>query len=149
GQTSPDGIDGDISSASRPAPKLPVSVQIGGIDAPVVYSGTALTLLISAQIPSDVASGDAVPVTIGVGTQISQANVNVAIKNGSGANPSKWFVAPSGSSLGKGTEQAPWDLATASAGAKGRIHPGDTVWIRKGTYHTPDANGFDSTIAGT
>ncbi len=149
GQTNPVGIDGEFASAPRPTPQLPVSVQIGGMDAPVQYSGTALFLHINAQIPAGVASGNAVPVTIGVGMQISQANVSVAVKGGSGATPGKWFVAPSGSSLGQGTQQAPWDLPTALAGAGGRIHPGDTVWLRSGTYHAPNSNGFNSTVTGT
>jgi hypothetical protein len=47
---------------------------------------------------------------------------------------SGYFVAPAGSPGGAGTAQRPWDLATALAGAGGRVHPGDTVWLRGGTY---------------
>jgi hypothetical protein len=47
---------------------------------------------------------------------------------------SGYFVAPTGRADGTGTEQRPWDLATALSGAAGRIHPGDTVWLRGGTY---------------
>jgi hypothetical protein len=43
-------------------------------------------------------------------------------------------VSPTGNAAGTGTDQHPWDLATALAGANGRIHPGDTVWLRGGTY---------------
>jgi hypothetical protein len=42
--------------------------------------------------------------------------------------------APRGHSTGNGTSQRPWDLATALAGAGGRIQPGDTVWLTGGRY---------------
>src|SRR3989440_1965228 len=44
------------------------------------------------------------------------------------------YVSPSGSSAADGTRARPWDLATALAGAGGRIAPGDTIWLRGGTY---------------
>lgn len=47
---------------------------------------------------------------------------------------SSYFVSPAGSAAGTGTADQPWDLATALGGAGGRIHPGDTVWLRGGTY---------------
>ena len=43
-------------------------------------------------------------------------------------------VAPQGAATGDGTRDRPWDLATALAGAGGRIAPGDTVWLGGGTY---------------
>src|SRR2546430_16404826 len=46
------------------------------------------------------------------------------------------YVSPSGSSAGDGTLARPWDLATAlgGGGAGGRVAPGDTIWLRGGTY---------------
>src|SRR2546423_14181180 len=44
------------------------------------------------------------------------------------------YVSPSGASAADGTMARPWDLATALAGAGGRIAPGDTIWLRGGTY---------------
>jgi hypothetical protein len=42
---------------------------------------------------------------------------------------------PYGTSTGDGTNAAPWDLATALAGGHtNTVQPGDTVWIRVGTY---------------
>jgi hypothetical protein len=42
---------------------------------------------------------------------------------------------PYGTSAGTGTTDDPWDLATALAGGHvNQIQPGDTVWIRGGTY---------------
>ena len=47
---------------------------------------------------------------------------------------SGYFVSPSGSSSGDGSWDRPWDLPTALANTAGRIQPGDTVWVRGGTY---------------
>lgn len=47
-----------------------------------------------------------------------------------------YYVAPAprGTPSGRGTSERPWDLATALAGAGGRIQPGDTVWLTQGRY---------------
>jgi hypothetical protein len=54
------------------------------------------------------------------------------------------FVSPSGTAEGTGSADHPWDLATALAGAAGRVHPGDTVWLRGGTYR----GSFRTDLAG-
>lgn len=56
-----------------------------------------------------------------------------------------YYVAPNGSSANDGSYTRPWDMATAIAGAGGRVRPGDTVWVRGGTYR----GNFRSTVAGT
>ena len=56
-----------------------------------------------------------------------------------------YYVATSGSSSGTGSVNSPWDLRTALAGASGRIQPGDTVWVRGGTY----SGAFTSSVAGS
>ena len=38
----------------------------------------------------------------------------------------------------------PWDLRTALTGAGGRVQPGDTVWVRGGTYR----GSFESRLRG-
>ncbi len=53
-------------------------------------------------------------------------------------------VAPAGAATGDGTRERPWDLATALAGAGGRIAPGDTVWLGGGTYR----GRFRTALAG-
>ena len=58
----------------------------------------------------------------------------------------RWYVAPSGSSGAAGTASAPWSLAYALSGAGGKIHPGDTVWLRGGNYGTARRG---SGLAGT
>jgi hypothetical protein len=45
-----------------------------------------------------------------------------------------YYVSPGGSATGDGSYSRPWDLATAASGAAGRIVPGDTIWLRGGTY---------------
>lgn len=48
-----------------------------------------------------------------------------------------YYVAPGGSSANDGSASRPWDLATALAGGGGRVAPGDTIWLRGGTYRGP------------
>lgn len=45
-----------------------------------------------------------------------------------------YFVSDAGSSSNSGTIASPWSLTYAFAGAGGVIAPGDTIWIRGGTY---------------
>ena len=56
-----------------------------------------------------------------------------------------WYVTINGSSNGDGTNARPWDLQTALGGGNGQVHPGDTIWLRAGTY--PGA--FHSELTGT
>ena len=56
-----------------------------------------------------------------------------------------WYVAPDGTFLGDGSEEYPWDLATALS--QENIEPGDTVWLEGGTYTGPFIK--DSWPAGT
>ena len=51
------------------------------------------------------------------------------------ARATDFYVSPSGSSGGNGSITSPWDLTTAFAGPS-TVKPGDTVWLRAGTYHT-------------
>lgn len=54
-----------------------------------------------------------------------------------------WYAAPGGTAGGAGSAASPWDLATALAGG-GRVQPGDTIWLRGGTYR----GAFRSTVSG-
>lgn len=56
-----------------------------------------------------------------------------------------YFASPSGTSAGDGSMSRPWDLNTALANTSGKIQPGDTVWMRGGTY----IGDFRTAIAGT
>jgi len=55
-----------------------------------------------------------------------------------------YYVTVGGAPSGTGADSAPWDLVTALAGARGVIQPGDTVWIRQGTYR----GLFETTLDG-
>ena len=57
----------------------------------------------------------------------------------SGENPDsaaglEHYAAPDGSPGGDGSLSNPWDLQTALSNAGGTIKPGDTLWLRGGTY---------------
>jgi uncharacterized protein (TIGR03437 family) len=85
GQTNPPGVDGQVTGTILPAPVLPVTVQIGGLNAKVSYAGAAPGLVagvtqVNALIPSGVNSGPALPIELSVGGVSSQAGVTVAIK---------------------------------------------------------------------
>ena len=88
----------------------------------------------------------------------SSEQVNVANNTGStgGSTPpptgthAGWYVTPTGSSGASGSATSPWDLTTALAGAGGRIHPGDTVWLRAGTYGSGEGRSdYHATLNGT
>ncbi len=55
------------------------------------------------------------------------------------------YVAPNGTSGGSGTIDSPLDLRTALGG--GRVSPGDTVWVRGGTYRGDFVNSLNGTSA--
>jgi uncharacterized protein (TIGR03437 family) len=86
GQTDPPGIDGKIAvSPVLPKPLLPVTVQIGGETAEVLYKGAAPgnvagLIQINAKIPANAPSGPSVPISVTIGGVPSQAGVTIAIK---------------------------------------------------------------------
>ena len=55
-----------------------------------------------------------------------------------------WYAAPDGRRDAGGSVEDPLDLATAIA-RRGPVRPGDTVWLKAGTYR----GSYTSTIAGT
>jgi hypothetical protein len=55
------------------------------------------------------------------------------------------YAAPGGTATGDGSQGRPWDLATALAGGRGAVQPGDTIWLRGGTY----PGKFAATLTGT
>lgn len=85
GQTSPAGVDGRVASNVFPKPLLPVSVQIGGVYAEVLYAGAAPGLVagviqVNVRIPNSVNPNNAVPVTLAVGSINSQQGVTLAVR---------------------------------------------------------------------
>lgn len=84
GQTSPPAVDGALSAFPYPVPIEKVSVNIGGVDAAILYAGAAPSLVaglmqINARIPSSVTPG-AVPVTVRVGNNSSQVGITIAVR---------------------------------------------------------------------
>lgn len=85
GTVNPGVIDGSIIGATLPRLTLPVSVTIGGLDAPVSYSGgvpssIAGLVQINAQVPAGVTPGPKVPITIKIGAVSSTPGVTIGIK---------------------------------------------------------------------
>ncbi|MEK9156265.1 MAG: hypothetical protein AAB360_03100, partial [Patescibacteria group bacterium] len=60
----------------------------------------------------------------------------------------EWYVSPEGVQTNTGSINSPWNLTYALAGAGGSIQPGDTVWLRGGTYGDGTTR-FTSNIDGT
>src|SRR5690349_18030643 len=56
----------------------------------------------------------------------------------------EFFVSPTGSAHGNGSADAPWDLSTALQ-SSALVKPGDTIWIRGGTYQ----GAFTCTLLGS
>ena len=57
------------------------------------------------------------------------------------------YVSPSGSPSGDGSISSPWDLQTA-LNQPSAVHPGDTIWLRNGTYGNGTTQ-FTSALTGT
>jgi trimeric autotransporter adhesin len=85
GQTAPGGVDGQQALTVYPKPLLPVKVFVGGVECSVKYAGAAPyfvagAMQVNAQLPANVAKGDAVEVRLQVGERISKTGVTVAIR---------------------------------------------------------------------
>ena len=84
GQTDPPSVDGTLATNASTT-HLPVTVQIAGETADVLYAGAAPgepsgVIQVNARIPADVARRTNASVVIKVGAVSSQAGVTVAIK---------------------------------------------------------------------
>ena len=84
GQTDPPGTDGQIANGVYPKPALPVRVDMGGLQAEVLYAGAAPgqvagLMQVNAKIPENSNSGP-VPVQVTVGTAQSQRALTVAVR---------------------------------------------------------------------
>lgn len=84
GETNPPSTDGRLSIGEYPAPRLPISVLIGGVEAVVHYAGAAPGLVsgviqVNAVIPAEIAPGDA-GVVLRAGGRASQPGITIAVK---------------------------------------------------------------------
>lgn len=76
--------------------------------------------------------------------------VLTAVLIATGANAAEWFAAATGIPAGQGTKASPWDIESALAGRQ-KVAPGDTLWLRGGTYRKPFellGQGFKVQLAG-
>ncbi|MBI2686884.1 MAG: hypothetical protein HYX27_11255 [Acidobacteria bacterium] len=87
GQTNPACSDGAITSLTGPfpVPVAPVSVEVGGKAAAVVYAGGAPGLVrgllqVNYTLAADTPVGASIPVTVKIGDRTSQAGVTMAVK---------------------------------------------------------------------
>ena len=83
GETTPKVLEGDPSPVSPAKTVKEVTVTIGGIAAPVHFSGLTPAAIglyqVNVTIPA-VPAGDALPVVIAVGDQVSQSGVVIAVR---------------------------------------------------------------------
>ncbi len=86
GVMNPTPVDGQVTGNSPPLPSLPVSVQIGGAAAQVVYAGAAPGLVagvlqVNCVVPQQgITPSDSAPVVLMVGTAASPLGVVMAIQ---------------------------------------------------------------------
>jgi uncharacterized protein (TIGR03437 family) len=83
GETSPAGIDGLLATAPISTLVLPISAYIDGKSADVLYAGgapgfVAGVIQVNVRVPDDTASGT-VPITLQVGSALSQPGVTVNV----------------------------------------------------------------------
>ena len=68
------------------------------------------------------------------------------------AHAQDWYVSPDGAAPNAGNAAAPWDITSALSGSK-NVAPGDTIWLKAGTYKYPDRDansyGYAVKLAGT
>jgi uncharacterized protein (TIGR03437 family) len=84
GQTNPPGTDGLISTLVLPQPRLPVSVQVAGANAEILYAGAAPGMIagvlqVNCRIPVDLPAGASIPLVLTVGEAASPP-VMVAVR---------------------------------------------------------------------
>lgn len=97
-----------------------------------IVSSTGLVTGVTAGVATIVASS---------GGKSGQASITVTVPAVVHAG---YYAAPGGLATNNGSYGSPWDLRTALAGGNGRVQPGDTIWMRGGTY----TGTFRSTVAG-
>jgi uncharacterized protein (TIGR03437 family) len=78
-------VTGSITQSNLNKPVLPVSVTIGGVDAPLEYEGAAPDavaglLQVNAVVPLSVSPGRAVSVSLTVGDLVSPSGVTIAVQ---------------------------------------------------------------------
>ncbi|PYP46480.1 MAG: hypothetical protein DMD50_07605 [Gemmatimonadetes bacterium] len=106
-------------------------------------SATSVASVSSSGLVTGVTIGSAT-ITAATGGKSGSSAITVTAPPPPGTHTG-WYAAPNGSSSGDGSSGRPWNLPTALSGGNGKVQPGDTVWLRGGTY----AGQFRSTLTGT
>lgn len=113
-------------------------------------SAPSIATVSSAGLVHGLRSGN-VTIRAAVDTKASTANVVVraAVIQPPPPPPTRtsFFVAPNGSSGGDGTAAKPWSFAAALDNPGGVVQPGDTIWMRGGTYPGTFRNNLVGTAA--
>ena len=107
---------------------------------------TLIAKVSAAGVVTGVAAGTAA-ITVSSEGRSSTAAITVTDSSGPGGGSAVrqgYYAAPDGSSSADGSYARPWTLATALGGGNGSVQPGDTVWLRGGTYR----GAFTSTLTG-
>src|SRR5438552_4120664 len=113
-------------------------------------SGRVVTWATSATSVATVsATGLVTGVTVGTATitatsEGKSGTATVTVTSSTGVHAG-YYASPAGSSGGDGSVARPWDLTTALNGGNGKVQPGDTIWLRGGTY----TSAINTTVAGT
>ena len=108
-----------------------------------IMSWTSRDSLIAAVSATGLVRGVAAGTALIIAT--SEGKSDTAVVTVQSAVRAGYYVAPNGAGGNDGSFNRPWSLSYALGGAGGRIQPGDTVWLRGGTYR----GAFRSTVAGT
>ena len=113
-------------------------------------SGRTVTWATSAaSVATVTASGLVTGVTAGTATitatsEGKSGTATITVTSSTGVHAG-YYASPAGSSGGDGSVARPWDLTTALNGGNGKVQPGDTIWLRGGTY----TSAINTTVAGT
>jgi hypothetical protein len=90
----------------------------------------ALATVSSSGVVSAIAPGT---VTITATSEAKVGSSTVTVQQAATGTHGGFYVTPSGSASGDGSAGRPWSLAAALA-QPGAVAPGDTIWLRGGTY---------------
>ena len=85
GLTAPAGVTGEVTGRDPKKAVLPVTLTMGGVDATILYAGSAPNAVsglaqINAVVPPSVVPGPAVSILLKVGTVAGQNGVAIAVK---------------------------------------------------------------------
>jgi uncharacterized protein (TIGR03437 family) len=84
GLTEPVSQDGKLATAPYPKPVLPVTLNVGGYPADILFAGEAPgfagLMQINARLPGTPAATGNVPLVLRVGTSSSQAGITITVR---------------------------------------------------------------------